>query len=136
MDRITRRDFASRLALGGAALLLPGCGSRLGALERTAAGIAAADPLRALAHELRGPVLLPGSAGYRRARLVYNERYDGRHPHAVVQPVDTRDVQALVRWAVQHGVRLAVRSGGHSYAGYSTIQNGVMVDMRRLHGVK
>jgi len=135
MDRITRRDFASRVALGGAALLLPGCGSRLGALERTAAGLAAANPLRALAHELKGPVLLPGSAGYRHARLVYNERYDGRHPNAVVQPVGTADVQQLVRWAVRNDVRLAVRSGGHSYAGYSTIENGVMVDLRRLRGV-
>jgi FAD/FMN-containing dehydrogenase len=45
-------------------------------------------------------------------------------------------VQALVRWAVRNGVRLAIRSGGHSYAGFSTIQNGVMVDLRRLHGVK
>jgi FAD/FMN-containing dehydrogenase len=136
MDRITRRDFASRLALGGAALLLPGCGSRLAAIERTAAGIAAANPLRSLAHDLRGPVLLPGSAGYKHARLIYNERYDSRHPHAVVQPVDTRDVQALVRWAVRNGVRLAIRSGGHSYAGFSTIQNGVMVDLRRLRGVR
>ncbi len=140
MDRITRRDFASRAVVGGAALLLPGCGVRQAAtrsvVERTAAAIAAANPLRSLAHELRGPVLLPGSARYQRARLIYNERYDGRHPRAVAQPLDTRDVQALVRWATRHHVRLAIRSGGHSYAGFSTIEHGVMVDLRRLRGVK
>jgi FAD/FMN-containing dehydrogenase len=140
MDRITRRDFASGLVAGGAALLLPGCGVRgpavRGALERTAASIAASNPLRSLAHEIRGPVMLPGSARYRRARLIYNERYDGRTPRALVQPVNTRDVQALVRWAGRNRVRLAIRSGGHSYAGYSTIENGVMVDLRRLRGVR
>src|SRR5919205_844879 len=106
MDRITRRDFASGLVAGGAALLLPGCGSTVrSAFQRTAASIAASNPLRSLAHELRGPVMLPGSARYRRARLIYNERYDGRTPRAVVQPVDTDDVQKLVRWATRNHVR-------------------------------
>ena len=135
MDPITRRQFAWRLAAGGAALLLPGCGEAVG----RAAGrrsVAAASPLRALAHELRGPVYLPGSSAYANARLVYNERYDGRLPRAVVQPLDTRDVQALVQWATRYKQRLAVRSGGHSYAGYSTIHDGVMVDMRRIAGIR
>jgi FAD/FMN-containing dehydrogenase len=137
MDRITRRDFVSRVAAGGAVLLLPGCGiTREAAVKRTAAGIAASNPLRSLARELRGPVLLPGSARYNRARLVYNERYDGRRPRAVVQPLGVGDLQALVRWATRHHVRLAVRSGGHSYAGYSTIHDGVMVDMRRMGGFR
>ena len=135
MDPITRRQFAWRLAAGGAALLLPGCGEAVGrAAGRRSA--AAASPLRALAHDLRGPVFLPGSQAYANARLVYNERYDGRLPRAVVQPVDTRDVQALVRWATRYRERLAVRSGGHSYAGYSTIHDGVMVDMRRIAGIR
>jgi hypothetical protein len=132
---ITRRQFAWQLAGGGAALLLPGCSGSAKGGTRTAAAVVAASPLRTLAHDLRGPVLLPGSPAYANARLVYNERYDDRTPRAVAQPLDTRDVQALVRWAARHHVRLAVRSGGHSYAGYSTIKDGVMVDMRRISGV-
>jgi FAD/FMN-containing dehydrogenase len=123
MADLTRRDFARRAALGGAALVLPGW------------GLAAADPLGELARALRGPVYRRGGHGYAKARLVYNERYDGRHPLAVAQPLDTRDVQALVRWAGRHATRLAMRSGGHSYAGYSTTAGGVMVDLRRLRGV-
>jgi FAD/FMN-containing dehydrogenase len=46
------------------------------------------------------------------------------------------DVQKLVRWAAKHDVQVAVRSGGHSYAGYSTIEHGVMVDLRRLRGMR
>jgi predicted acetyltransferase len=43
-------------------------------------------------------------------------------------------VGEVVNWARRTGVRLAVRSGGHSYAGYSTT-TGLVVDLRRLHGI-
>ena len=53
----------------------------------------------------------------------------------MVQPLDCHDVQAVLRWADRHDVRLAARSGGHSYAGYSTVDEGVVVDLRRLRGI-
>ena len=52
-----------------------------------------------------GPVLFPRTPGYNSERLVYNTRYDGVRPQAVVQPLDTRDVQAVVNWANRFGVR-------------------------------
>lgn len=69
-------------------------------------------------------------------RLVYNERFSGRRPRAVVQSRDARDVQAVVRWAHWHGVALTVGSGGHSYGGYSTLAGGVVVDLRRIRTVR
>ena len=51
----------------------------------------------------------------------------------IVQPLDEKDVQAVVRWAVRRKVRIAARSGGHSYAGYSTT-TGVVVDLTRMSG--
>ena len=53
----------------------------------------------------------------------------------MVEPLDSRDVQAVLRWADRHDVRVAARSGGHSYAGYSTLDEGVVVDLRRLRGI-
>jgi FAD/FMN-containing dehydrogenase len=91
--------------------------------------------LRALRGAVRGPVLTGGPA-YASARRVYNQRFAGIRPEAVVQPLDVRDVQAVVRWADRFGVRLVARSGGHSYAGYSTVRNGVVVDLRRLRGIR
>jgi FAD/FMN-containing dehydrogenase len=95
-----------------------------------------ADPrIRALDRAVRGPVLARGTAAYERARPVYNARFDAIAPLAVVQPLDARDVQAVVRWASQTHVPIVARSGGHSYAGYSTTR-GVVVDLSRMAGVQ
>jgi FAD/FMN-containing dehydrogenase len=94
-----------------------------------------ADPrLRALATMLQGTLITPGGSGYDSARVAYNERYDAAHPIAIARPVSVGDIQKLVRWAHTHGVRPIVRSGGHSYAGYST-GSGLVVDLRQLDGV-
>ena len=99
------------------------------------AGGAKPRALRELARRVRGPVIRPGAARYATAARVYNARFDGARPDAVVEPVDSRDVQAILRWADRHDVRVTARSGGHSYAGYSTLGEGVVVDLRRLDGI-
>jgi len=140
---VTRRRVIELGLAGAAVVAVGGCGGSSGqiglTLARPVSGPpsprprrAPAHPLRELAGEVRGPVLRPHSS----ASLVYNERFTGRRPRAVVQPLDTRDVQAIVRWAQRHSVALAVRSGGHSYAGYSTVDGGVVVDLRRLRDVR
>ncbi len=70
------------------------------------------------------------------AALVYNTRFDGRRPDAVVHVRDTADVAAAVRLADRFDVRLVARSGGHSYAGYSTTSDGVVLDLSALRGVR
>ena len=91
---------------------------------------------RALRSAVRGRVYLPRTPGYNAARLVYNLRYEGARPEAVAQPLDARDVAAIVRWASRFDVRAVPRSGGHSYAGYSTTSRGVVVDLSRMSGVR
>ena len=99
------------------------------------AGGAGPRALRELARKVRGPVIRPGSARYAAAARVYNRRYDGATPDAVIEVRDSHDVQAVLRWADRHDVRVAARSGGHSYAGYSTADVGVVVDLRRLRSI-
>jgi FAD/FMN-containing dehydrogenase len=123
-----RREFLGDAVAGVVALALPEDPPRAAALSRRAA--------RALRAAVRGPVLLPRTPGYNARRLIYNTRFDGIRPEAVVQPLDTRDVQAVVRWADSFDILLAARSGGHSYGGYSTTGRGVVVDLRRLRGVR
>jgi FAD/FMN-containing dehydrogenase len=125
---LDRREFLGEAVASLVALALPEEPPQAAALSRRAA--------RALRADVRGPVLLPRTPGYNRRRLIYNTRFDGIRPEAVVQPLDTRDVQAVVRWADRFDILLAARSGGHSYGGYSTTEKGVVVDLRRLRGVR
>jgi FAD/FMN-containing dehydrogenase len=122
---LSRRDFL-RASAAGAVLL--GGGMRL---EAQAAPLPRAQ-LRALRDAVRGPVFAPGNRGYNRARLVFNRRFDGIRPPAVVQPRDAADAQAVVRWANRFGVPLVARSGGNAYNGGSTSRSAVVVDVGGL----
>ena len=93
------------------------------------------DPrLRSLSRRLRGPLITPADHAYDGARVVYNERYDAVRPLAVARPVSVGDLRTIVAWAAAEGVRPIPRSGGHSYAGYST-GSGLVVDLRGLGGI-
>ena len=59
---------------------------------------------------------------------------DAIRPLAVLRPSSLEDVRQAVLWARRFGVGLAVRSGGHSYGGYST-STGLVVDLRALNSV-
>jgi FAD/FMN-containing dehydrogenase len=56
-------------------------------------------------------------------------------PSLVARPLDAADARTAVNWAVAHGVPLRARSGGHSYAGYSTLSGGMVLDLRNLRGI-
>ncbi len=84
---------------------------------------------------IRGRVFGPGQPGYAGAARVYNLRFDDVHPSAVARPVDASDVQSALRVMVGRGARLRARSGGHSYAGYSTLSDGVVIDLSELTSI-
>jgi FAD/FMN-containing dehydrogenase len=131
VDGLDRREFLAGAA--GGALALPG--TSLADLVAQPAGLSK-RAARALRSAVRGRVLFPNSPGYDAARLVYNLRFDGARPDAVVRPESARDVAAVVSWANRFDVNVVARSGGHSYSGYSTTGRGVVVDLSRLNGVR
>ena len=113
----------------------------IGAAALAGMGFAELDRLpqsqvRALRSAVRGRVLVPGNGGYNGARFVFNRRYDGVRPPAVVQVRDGADVRAVVQWAGRFDVPLVTRSGGHAYNGASISNSAVVVDVRRLDGVR
>jgi FAD/FMN-containing dehydrogenase len=143
---IDRRDFLVRAGAGGLSLAtgaaLAGCGSSGGTTtklvdatlrRRTRVG-AAAIP-RTFQAAMRGHVFSRGDPGFLSVAHIYNERFDGILPKAVGRPLDVRDVPGAVRWAVGHGVQMRARSGGHSYAGYSTLANGVVLDLSKMRSI-
>lgn len=80
---------------------------------------------------LAGDVLLPGDDRWEEARTLFNSMIDKR-PAAIAQVATTEDVAACVRWARDTGTELAVRAGGHSVAGMSLCDGGLVIDMRSL----
>src|SRR5687768_16135008 len=83
----------------------------------------------------RGDVLAPGDPGYDDVRVPYN----GMHPSdpaLVVCATGTADVVAAVNFARVHGLLLAVRGGGHSIAGLSSVDGGMLLDLALMNGVE
>ncbi|MFE3054711.1 FAD-binding oxidoreductase [Nocardia sp. NPDC059239] len=96
-----------------------------------------ADPKwRALQDKLRGRVILPGDLGYPMAKEVFNTRFDDEMPTAIVQVADAADVATAFGFAAENDLEVAARAGGHSYAGVSTATGTLIVDVRRLRGVR
>jgi FAD/FMN-containing dehydrogenase len=83
---------------------------------------------------IRGDILEPGDAGYEAARKVWNATVD-RRPAAIVRCRGTADVIHAVNYAREHGLLLAVRGGGHSFAGKSVCDGGLVIDLSRMRGV-
>ena len=119
-------DLSRRSFLVGAAALLAGAEAR--PLTRSQE--------RALRDAVRGRVLTPGDGGYNGARVVFNRRWDGVRPPAVVRVRDSADVRAVVRWAERYDIPLVSRAGGHGYNGNSTSNTAVVVDVRGLNDIR
>jgi FAD/FMN-containing dehydrogenase len=83
----------------------------------------------------RGAVLAPQDEGYDDARSIFNAMVD-RRPAAIAQCAGAEDVIAAIAHARAHGLEIAVRSGGHSVAGASLSDGGLVVDMRRMNAVE
>ncbi len=95
----------------------------------------ATDTLQGLAERLRGDLIRPGDAAYDAARRVWNGMFDA-HPAAIARAEGAVDVVAVVEYARATGTELAVRGGGHSSAGYSTVDGGIVLDLSRMRGVR
>ena len=119
-------------------LIRRGAGLALGAAVAPRwrrAPAAAADPrVEELGRLLRGDVIGRGQPWYGRARLLFDTAYDAASPLAIAYCTSADDVARTIAWARRHRIRLAARSGGHSYGGYSTTP-GVILDLSRLSRV-
>jgi hypothetical protein len=84
---------------------------------------------------LRGMLIQRGDAAYESARRVYNGMID-KHPCMVARCANVADVITVVNFARKHGLLLAVRGGGHNGGGLGTCDDGVVLDLSQLKGVR
>lgn len=84
-----------------------------------------------------GSLLRPADAGYDDAAVsrIFNQRRRPRRPAAVLRPAGVADVAAGVRLAVAEGLRVAVRSGGHSWAAWSLRDDTLLIDLAAFTGM-
>ncbi|WP_406444919.1 FAD-binding oxidoreductase [Streptomyces sp. NBC_01613] len=117
---------------------LLGAGSAAAGLSLLPAAPVAAEgsttPWSRLAARLSGRLVLPTDPYYNVARQVELGQFDAVDPQAVAYCASAADVSVCVRFAQDHGVRTAVRSGGHNYGGWSTTP-GLIIDVSRLNAV-
>lgn len=130
-------------ALSGA-LLTGVAGTRAsgaGAASGAAAGAAGKAPgaprpadWAALGKGLDGTLVRPGDRDYDVARTLFNPRFDAVRPAGIAYCARPEDVRECLEFARAHKVPVAVRSGGHSYAGWSS-GPGLIVDVQRMASV-
>jgi FAD/FMN-containing dehydrogenase len=93
---------------------------------------AAVDDLKA---RLRGPLIAPGDAEYDVVRQVYNGMID-RYPRLIARCRDVADVISVVNFGRNIGLTVAVRGGGHNGAGLGTCDDGVVIDLSLMNGIR
>ncbi|MDQ1528498.1 MAG: hypothetical protein QOH77_288, partial [Actinomycetota bacterium] len=97
----------------------------------------------ALAASISGHLARPGDASYNGVRITENPRWDAAMPVAVLTAARNADVKAALAFATRHEIPLALRSGGHSYPGYSAggapdtgVSPSLVIDTRAMRGIQ
>ena len=91
--------------------------------------------LDAFAATLRGEFITRSSAGYDEARSLYNAMIDKR-PLAIARCADVGDVIACVNFARDSELPVAIRGGGHNGPGLGSVDNGLVIDLSTMRGIR
>jgi len=94
----------------------------------------AGEVYSSLRRRFKGDLLRPGDGGYQDARTIWNGMV-ARSPGLIARCVDVSDIQNAVRAAAEVGILTAIRCGGHSLAGFSTCEGGLVVDLSQMRHV-
>jgi FAD/FMN-containing dehydrogenase len=96
---------------------------------------AATVDLEDLRDALRGPVIERDDEGYDGARAIWNGAID-RYPACVARCTGVADVAAAVRFARERDLLVAVRSGGHGVGGHAVCDDGLVMDLSPMKGIR
>jgi FAD/FMN-containing dehydrogenase len=91
--------------------------------------------LDSLRSRFRGEIIQPGDPSYDSARKVYNAMIDKR-PAVIARCVDSADVMAAVDFGRENKLLTAIRGGGHNGGGLGICDDGLVIDLARMRGVR
>ncbi len=92
-------------------------------------------PVQEFENSLRGDLVQPGDGEYDEARKIYNAMID-RKPRYIAYCQNAADVIAAVNFGRENGLRTAIRSGGHNGPGLALVDEGLVIDLSRMNGVR
>ncbi len=121
---ISRRAFLKAAGITAATVAgggLAGCGA-----------LGTTPPLAQLAGRLTGVLISPDNQDFERSSLLFNTYFDLIAPAAIAYCANEDDVARCIQWSRENSIAFRVRSGGHCYAGYSTIAAGLVIDVSRM----
>ncbi len=93
------------------------------------------DAIKQLQVSPRATVIRQGDPDYDAARAVYNGMID-RHPAIIVRCSNIADVISAVNFARQNQLTVAIRGGGHNGGGLGTVDDGLVIDLKDMHGIR
>lgn len=102
----------------------------------TTPGTTAPADWTALAQDLDGTLIRPGDSNWPAAHQLYNTRFDNLKPAAVAYVAHPDDIRTTLSYARAHNLHIAIRNGGHSYAGWSSGNGRLIVDVSKLNKVR
>jgi hypothetical protein len=140
VTQFSRRHLLAMTAIG---LVAAGCAPvRVSPTPNATPSPVGPPDWAALAADVKGTLARPGDASYDTVRLVENPRYDSARPLGVLTATTAADVAAAIVFARKYSVPLALRSGGHSYPGWSAggaagsgMPSSLVIDTRGMTAV-
>lgn len=143
LNGIDRRMFLA-LGAGGLAALLAACGGETPSTATPTPPTPTPSPTKPptltdaewskFAQSLKGELVRADSANYATARQLFNPRFDDVKPGGIAYCASVEDVKTSIAFAKRFRLPFAARSGGHSYAGYST-STGLVIDVTRMSAI-
>jgi FAD/FMN-containing dehydrogenase len=105
-------------------------------MSATIAPVLGEATVQELRETIHGSVLRPGDGGYAEACRIWNGAFDDRRPAVIVGCSGAADVIAAVGFARSNDLAIAVRGGGHSIAGFSSCDDGIVIDLSTMASVR
>ncbi|MFI6338478.1 FAD-binding oxidoreductase [Streptomyces sp. NPDC050535] len=106
------------------------------ALRTANTSAATAANWTALSKDLDGTLVRPGDQTWTAAHQLYNTRFDTLKPAAVAYVANTSDITTAMAYARAHAIKISIRNGGHSYAGWSSGNDRLVIDISKLNQIR
>lgn len=133
MQDLPRRGLLKASAAAGAGAVVVPAITEAEAPSASAAG-KGSESVKCPPANLTGRIVRPGDPGYVNASLGWDQLFS-HYPLVIVFAQNTQDVVNAVTWARQNDVALRVRSGRHGLEGWSSVDNGIVIDVSELKSV-